>query len=86
MRPKVPRAATVAAAAASGDEKALLVALRDRIARAVSDRDTPARDLSSSSRRLLEVSRELAALQAREAQEAKVACLSATDEPFDGQV
>lgn len=59
IRPK-----TVAAAAASGSEAELLMAMRDTIARTITD-GGPARDLSSLSRRLLEISRELGALQAR---------------------
>jgi hypothetical protein len=82
IRPK-----TVTAAAASGDERALLVAMRDVIAKAITE-GVPARDLSSLSRRLMEVSRELSSLEAREEQErpAKqpgVTGLMADDERWD---
>jgi hypothetical protein len=68
MRAEAPQ--SVATAASSGDERALLVALRDRIAGAISD-GCAARDLASLSRRLLEVSRELADLDVRREQEQK---------------
>jgi hypothetical protein len=69
IRAKTPP--TVATAAASGDERQLLIALRDEIAQAISD-GCAARDLGTLSRRLLEVTRELADLDARREQEQPV--------------
>lgn len=53
---------TVLEAAESGDYLAELVALRRRIATAVSDPNTPARDLAALTRRQLEISKEIRAL------------------------
>lgn len=55
---------TVTAAAADGDRRELLVALRSRIAQTVEDGSTPARDLAALSRRLLEIAREIEAIDA----------------------
>lgn len=54
---------TVDAAAKSEDHIKLLVAMRDRIAAAVSDPECPPRDLSSLTRRLQDIARELSALK-----------------------
>jgi len=63
-------ALTVAQAAESGDHKGLLVAMRERIATAVSASDCPPRDLSSLTRRLQDISKELAAIAHAEKAEA----------------
>ena len=60
-----PRAKTITQAAASGDARELLVAMRTRIAKAVQDPDTPARDLAALTKRLMEVVREIEGLDAR---------------------
>ena len=52
-------------AAGSDDEGELLAALRDAIAEAI-DAGVPARDLASLSRRLMEIRKEIAALDALE--------------------
>ena len=57
---------TVTDAADTGTRRDLLVALRSRIATTVEDPNTPARDLAALSRRLLEIAREIEALDARE--------------------
>lgn len=57
---------TVAQAAKSGDKKALLVAMRDRVAKAVSSEECPARDLASLTKRLADIAKEIEALDARE--------------------
>lgn len=67
-KPKAPL--TVAAAAATGDSKQLLLALRDRVARTVEDPNCPPRDLAALSRRLQEINRDIEAIVAREKQEA----------------
>jgi hypothetical protein len=53
------RRLSVAQAAESGDRLGLLVAMRDRIAKTISDPDCPPRDLSSLSRRLQEIAKEI---------------------------
>jgi hypothetical protein len=60
---------TVAEAAESGDRRALLVAMRDRIARTVANPDCPPRDLAALSRRLVELAKEIEALDLAEKQE-----------------
>lgn len=55
---------TVKAAADSGGRRALLVALRARIATDIDNPNTPPRDLAALSRRLLEIAKEIEALDA----------------------
>ncbi len=62
---------SVAVAAASGDHKGLLVAMRERIAKAVSDPRCPPRDLASLTRRLQDISKEIASLNHAEKVEAE---------------
>ena len=56
---------TVTEAAKSGTTRELLSATRDRIAVAVEDPNTPARDLAALSKRLMETVREIEAIDAR---------------------
>lgn len=56
--------------AAEGSTRELLVAMRTRIAKAVEDPNTPARDLAALTKRLVEVVRDIEAIDARDAQEA----------------
>src|SRR6476659_7297058 len=66
-----PRAVkTLTQAAAGGDQKDLLIALRERVAKAVEDPNCPPRDLAALSRRLQEIGRDIDAIEARERQEA----------------
>ena len=58
---------TVTQAAANGTQRELLVALRDRVAKDVENPNTAARDLAALTRRLMEISRDIEALDAREA-------------------
>lgn len=60
------RATTVKSAAATGDRRQLLVALRSRIAADIDNPNTPPRDLAALSRRLLEIARELEMLAAED--------------------
>ena len=62
-RPK-SRPLTVRAAADSGVRRDLLVALRARIAVDIDNPNTPARDLAALSRRLLEIVKDIEALDA----------------------
>jgi hypothetical protein len=64
------KALTVAQAAAEGTPREELVALRSRIARAIDEPDIRGADLASLSRRLLEIRKDIEAIDAREEQEA----------------
>lgn len=68
-KPAAPK--SVAEAAVSGDHRALLVSMRDRIARTVSNPDCPPRDLASLTRRLQDIAKEIEALDLRAKQEAQ---------------
>jgi hypothetical protein len=57
--------------------------MRARVATAVEDPDTPARDLASLTRRLLEIAKEIEAIDAATDQDAREARV-APDEDFDG--
>ena len=61
---------TIAEAASSGDLRATLAKLRDRLSRTLDDPNTPPRDLAALSRRFLEVVREIDEIDARAEQEA----------------
>jgi len=78
--PKVKH--TVTSAAKDGDRLDLLVATRDRVAKAVEDEDTPARDLAALTRRLLEIAKDIDVLEAA-AKKAERDNETATDERFD---
>jgi hypothetical protein len=66
--PPVPK--TITEAAATGSQRELLVSLRTRVAEAVQAPECPPRDLAALSRRLQELSKEIAAIDLRESQEA----------------
>lgn len=80
-KPK-PKPKTVVQAAKGGDQRELLVAMRDRIATAVEDSSTPARDLAALTRRLLEIARSIEAIDARAAEDAESG-LEVADGDFD---
>lgn len=65
------RKQSVSQAAATGDHRALLVAMRDRISKTVSDPDCPPRDLASLTRRLQDIAKDIEAIDARDAEEAQ---------------
>src|SRR5690606_7172214 len=58
------RKLTITQAAAEGTVREQLVALRERVARTVEDPNCPARDLAALSRRLMEITREIEAIDA----------------------
>lgn len=62
---------TVSDAAERGTTRELLVTMRNRIAKAVEDPNTPARDLAALTKRLVEVVRDIEAIDAREDQDAQ---------------
>jgi hypothetical protein len=56
---------TVTSAASEGSMRDLLVAMRDRVAKDVENPNTPARDLAALTRRLLEITKEIEAIDAK---------------------
>jgi hypothetical protein len=62
---------SVASAASEGSRRDLLVAMRDRIATAVGDPNTAARDLAALTRRLMEIAKDIEALDARDLEESE---------------
>lgn len=60
---------SVAQAAATGDHRALLVAMRERIAQAVSNPDCPPRDLAALTRRLQDIAKEIESIDLRASEE-----------------
>ena len=74
----------VAQAAESGDHRALLVAMRDRIARTVRNPDCPPRDLAALTRRLQDIAKEIEAIDLRAKQEAEGDAV-AVDEEWDSE-
>lgn len=73
---------TITEAATAGDHRELLVAMRDRIAKTVEDPACPPRDLASLSRRLMEIAKDIEALDLAAKQEGKRAG-NVSDEAFD---
>lgn len=61
-----PKKRSVTEAASDGSRRELLVAMRSRVATAVEDPNTPARDLAALTRRLMEIAKDIEALDARE--------------------
>ena len=60
------KAKSVTEAAKSGTRRELLVAMRDRVAKAVESPDTLPRDLAALTRRLTDIVKEIEAIDARE--------------------
>lgn len=69
VTPSRKRPTTVDQAAKSGNHRELLVSMRDRIAKTVSDPECPPRDLAALTRRLQEIAKEIAAIDHRARQE-----------------
>jgi hypothetical protein len=78
-----PKPKSVAQAAASGDHRALLVAMRERIANTVSDPQCPPRDLAALTRRLQDIAKEIEAIDLRVRQESGADGVEG-DEAWDG--
>ena len=74
---------SVTAAAAAGSRRELLVSMRDRVAIAVEDPNTPARDLAALTRRLMEIAKDIEAIDVKESGESKSG--EVTDEDFDAE-
>ena len=76
------RPKSVTKAASDGNRRELLVAMRARVATAVEDPNTPARDLAALTRRLLEIAKEIEAIDVANEQEGRDANPS-PDEEWD---
>ena len=74
---------SVAEAAATGDHRQLLVAMRERIARTVADPDCPPRDLAALTRRLQDIAKEIEQIDLRAKQEARDLDEFTGDEAWD---
>ena len=62
---QAPRVLTVTKAASEGTPRELLMAMRDRVAKDVENPNTPSRDLAALTRRLMEITKEIEAIDAR---------------------
>lgn len=80
-----PKKLTVSQAAATGDHRALLVAMRERIAKTVSDPDCPPRDLASLTRRLQDIAKEIEAIDLRAKEEGSDAADVAAEEQLGAE-
>lgn len=78
-----PQKLTVAQAAETGSHRALLVAMRERIARTVSNPDCPPRDLAALTRRLQDIAKEIESIDLRAKEEGADADEVADDEAWD---
>lgn len=79
--PLKPR--SVADAAKTGTRRDLLVAMRDRIAVAVSSPECPPRDLAALTRRLQDIAKDIEAIDLREREEGADAADLQGDEALD---
>jgi hypothetical protein len=79
----VSKRKSVGQAAAGGDRRELLVAMRARVATAVEDPNTPARDLAALTRRLLEIAKEIEAIDSTDEEDEVSAAARTPDEPWD---
>lgn len=73
---------TVKSAAETGTRRDLLVSLRARIAQDIDNPNTPARDLAALSRRLLEIAKEIEAIDAHEEKDEVGAAADVPDEEW----
>lgn len=80
---RVKKKLSVSEAAATGDHRALLVAMRTRIAKTVADPDCPPRDLAALTRRLQDISKEIESIDLRLREEGADADGLEGDEEFD---
>ena len=65
---KTAKKLTITQAAAEGTIREQLAALRERVAKTVEDPNCPPRDLAALSRRLMEITKEIAAIDVQEAE------------------
>lgn len=78
-----PKKRSVAEAAATGNHRSLLVAMRERIAAAVSNPDCPPRDLAALTRRLQDIAKEIEQIDLRAREDGADADDVAEDESWD---
>ncbi len=78
-----PRVLSVTAAAAEGSTRDLLVAMRDRVALDVENPNTQSRDLAALTRRLLEITKEIEAIDARSAEDGEGAGVATPDDEWE---
>lgn len=83
--PDPPKPLSVEQAAATGNTRVLLVAMRKRVAEAISAPDCPARDLAALTRRLQDIVEKLEAIDLRAKEEGADAADLQGDEEWDGQ-
>lgn len=81
-KPKREKPKTILAAAEGGAERDLLESLRRRVAVALDDPNTPAKDIAALTRRMQELAKDLHALDQREREESGHGG-AVPDEPFD---
>ncbi|MCW4458176.1 hypothetical protein [Microbacterium sp. MPKO10] len=74
---------SVSQAAATGDHRSLLVAMRERIAATVSNPDCPPRDLAALTRRLQDIAKEIEQIDLRAKEDGADAADVAADEEWD---
>ena len=74
---------TVTAAAESGTQRDLLIALRARIAKTVTDPKTPPRDLAALSRRLMDIANEIEAIDSEDGDDDIGDAAETPDQDFD---
>ena len=82
-KPPVTPPKTVTEAAKSGTTRELLISMRDRVAKDVQNENTPARDLAALTKRLMEIVRDIEAIDARAEQEASEGAAKVEDGEFD---
>lgn len=73
----------VSEAARDGSDLDLMVAMRDRIAEAISEPDCPKRDLASLTLRLSNIVKEINALKSAEGEDALGEAANLPDDDFD---
>ena len=78
--PRKKRPMTILEAVDAQDRLAELEGVHRRIAKAVQDEDTPARDLASLTRRQLEISKEIDGLRRQQEEEAEERAISESEE------
>lgn len=81
--PPKDKPSTVTQAVADGNRRDELVALRARVARAIDDPNIRGADLAALSRRLLEIGKELEAIDAQAAEEAAESAEATADDRWE---
>lgn len=79
-KPPAPKPKTVTQARTPRE---LLVAMKARVADAVENPNTPARDLAALTKRLMEIVREIEAIDAREVEEARESADATPDDRWE---